>query len=196
MQCLFYISHGLHPWFYTQPDVSVHIHQVHCSSSWYITLFINSLERNRWIHAFKTLGISVKSLVQDLNLNHQFHFLWENKYTLVSCVECLPMAWETGVQSQVESYQRLKKWYLIPRCLTFSIIRYVAREKWSNLGKRVVPTLIPQCCSFWKGSLWVTLAYNCQLFTIYFIIHLFAHYSFKILNVKWFCYRNALKIRK
>ena len=23
--------------------------------------------------------------------------------------ECLPMAWETGAQSQVESYQRLKK---------------------------------------------------------------------------------------
>ena len=31
-------------------------------------------------------------------------------------VECLPMAHETEVQSQVESYQRLKKngtWYLI-----------------------------------------------------------------------------------
>ena len=28
------------------------------------------------------------------------------------------MVWETGVQSQVESYKRLKKWYLIPICLT------------------------------------------------------------------------------
>ena len=28
---------------------------------------------------------------------------------------------ETGVQTQVESYQRLKKWYLIPPCLTLSI---------------------------------------------------------------------------
>ena len=27
------------------------------------------------------------------------------------------------VQSQVESYQRLKKWHLIPPCLTLSIIR-------------------------------------------------------------------------
>ena len=26
-------------------------------------------------------------------------------------------------QSHVESYQRLKKWYLMPPCLTFSIIR-------------------------------------------------------------------------
>ena len=35
------------------------------------------------------------------------------------------MAWETGVQSLVESYQRLKKWFLISPCLTLSIIRYI-----------------------------------------------------------------------
>ena len=34
-----------------------------------------------------------------------------------------PMAWEIWFQSQVESYQRLKKWYLMPPCLTLSIIR-------------------------------------------------------------------------
>ena len=32
-------------------------------------------------------------------------------------VECSPMVWETWVQSQVASYQRLYKWYLIPPCL-------------------------------------------------------------------------------
>ena len=32
-------------------------------------------------------------------------------------------------QSQVESYQRLKKWYLMPPCLTLSIIRYGSRVK-------------------------------------------------------------------
>ena len=37
--------------------------------------------------------------------------------------ECSPMARETWVQSQVESYQRLKKWYLLPPCLTLSITR-------------------------------------------------------------------------
>ena len=36
---------------------------------------------------------------------------------------------ETWVQSQVESYQRLKKWYLMPPCLTLSIIRYGSRVK-------------------------------------------------------------------
>ena len=35
----------------------------------------------------------------------------------------LPMVWETGVQSQFESFQRLKKWYLMLPCLTLSIIR-------------------------------------------------------------------------
>ena len=37
--------------------------------------------------------------------------------------KCSPMVRETGVQSQVESYQRLKKWYLMSPCLTLSIIR-------------------------------------------------------------------------
>ena len=39
------------------------------------------------------------------------------------------------VQSQVESYQRLKKWYLIPPCLTLSIIRYVSRISGAIHGK-------------------------------------------------------------
>ena len=42
-------------------------------------------------------------------------------------VDCLPMVQETGIQSQVESYQRLDKWYLIPPCLTLSIIKYISK---------------------------------------------------------------------
>ena len=63
-----------------------------------------------------------------------------------------------GVQNsiQVESHQRLKKWYLIPPCLTLSIIRYISRVKWSNPAKRVSPSPTPWCCSYWKRSLWVT----------------------------------------
>ena len=30
-----------------------------------------------------------------------------------------------------------KKWFLIPPCLTLSIIRYISRVKWSNPGKGV-----------------------------------------------------------
>ena len=58
-------------------------------------------------------------------------------------VECSPMARETWVQFKVESYQRLKKWYLISLCLTLSIIRYVSmanprKEWWPSLHLGVV----------------------------------------------------------
>ena len=55
---------------------------------------------------------------------------------------------ETGVQSQVESYQRRKKWYLLPPCLTLRIIRLGSRVKWSNPEKGVVPSPTPQCSSY------------------------------------------------
>ena len=77
-------------------------------------------------------------------------------------VECSQMVWETGVQSQVESYQWLKKWYLLVPCLTLSIIRYGSRVKWNNPGKGVTPSPTPWCSSYWKGSLQVTLDYGRQ----------------------------------
>ena len=49
--------------------------------------------------------------------------------SLAQWVECSPIVRETGVPSQDKSYQRLKKWYLIPPCSTLSIIRYVSRVK-------------------------------------------------------------------
>ena len=70
------------------------------------------------------------------------------------------MVREIGVQSQVASYQRLEKWYLIPPCLTLSNIRYVSRVKWSNPGKGVVPSPTLRCSSYWKGSLLVALDYD------------------------------------
>ena len=62
------------------------------------------------------------------------------------------MVWETWVQSQVESYQRLRRWYLTPPCLTLSIIRYGSRVKWSNPGKGVVPSPTSRCSNYWKGT--------------------------------------------
>ena len=53
--------------------------------------------------------------------------------------ECSPMVQETSVQSQVKSYQRLKKSYLMPPCLTLSIIKVQIKGKWSNPGKGVAP---------------------------------------------------------
>ena len=48
-------------------------------------------------------------------------WLFVNK--LDKWVECSPMVWETRVQSHIELYQRLEKWYLMPPCLTLGIIR-------------------------------------------------------------------------
>ena len=70
---------------------------------------------------------------------------------------CSQMVRKTWVQSQVASYQRLWKWYLIPPCLTLSNIRYVSRVKWSNPRKGVAPSPSPRCSSYWKGSLRVAL---------------------------------------
>ena len=81
-------------------------------------------------------------------------------------VECSPMAQETGVQAPVESYQRLKKCYLILLYLTLSIIRYVSRVKWSNPGEGVALSLTPQCSSYWKESFWVAPDYGCQLYLL------------------------------
>ena len=70
------------------------------------------------------------------------------------------------VQSRVESYQRLKKWYLMPPCLTLSIIRYGSRVKWSNPGNGVAPSPTPRCGSYWKGNLQVILDYGHQLYLL------------------------------
>ena len=61
------------------------------------------------------------------------------------------MAWGTWVQSQVESFQRLKKWYLMPPCLILNIIRYGSRVKWVNPGKRLAPSSTPWCSSYPSG---------------------------------------------
>ena len=76
----------------------------------------------------------------------------------------------TGVQSQVESFQKLKKWYLMPPCLTLTIIRYRSRVKWSNQGNGVAPSLTPWCSSYWKGSLQVTFNYSQPYIYIYIYI--------------------------
>ena len=74
-----------------------------------------------------------------------------------------PIVRKTGFQSQVTSYQRLLKWYLIPPCLTPSNIRYVSRVKWSNPGKGVTPSPTLRCSSYSKGSLLVALDNGRQL---------------------------------
>ena len=63
---------------------------------------------------------------------------WPNEYSLHQ------WSGKPKFKSKFESYQRLKRWYLIPPCLSLSIIRYRSRVKWSNSRKGVVPSPIPQ----------------------------------------------------
>ena len=82
------------------------------------------------------------------------------------------MARETWVQSQVESYQRLKKkWYLMPPCLTLSIIRYGSRVKWSNPGKELRPPIHHDVVAIEKGAFGspLTMVANFTFFTFYII---------------------------
>ena len=96
---------------------------------------------------------------QDYSYASSYHY-----QTLARWLECSPKAQETWVQSHVDSYRRLKKWYLMLPCLTLSIIRYGSRVKWNNPGKGVAPSPSPRCSSYWKGSLQVTLDYSRQLY--------------------------------
>ena len=101
-------------------------------------------------------------------------------------VFCSPMLRETGVQSQVESYQRLKKWYLIPPCLTLSIIRYGSKVMWSNPWNRVAPSLHLSVVANKKGAFgslstmvanFIYLRYKCNIKTIFhFLTCIFTSY--------------------
>ena len=79
------------------------------------------------------------------------------------------MAREIWVQSPVESYQRLKKWYLMPPCLTLSIIRYGSRVKWSNPGKGVAPSPTPRCSKLSKREPSTMVANFTYLLISYYI---------------------------
>ena len=93
------------------------------------------------------------------------HTLGKSGFVLIpKSFDLVDRVFANGVQSQVGSYQRLEKWYLIPTCLALSIIRHVSRIKWSNPGKVVAPSPTPRCSSYWKGSLPVARDYGRQLY--------------------------------
>ena len=107
-------------------------------------------------------------------------------HTFAYWVECSPIVRETRVQSQMESYQRLIKWFLMPPGLTFSIVRQGSSVKWSNRGNR-------SCClPYWKRSVRVILNYGRQ-----FYLHSYK-YDFKtiqlILIFLFFCFVSVFSL--
>ena len=63
------------------------------------------------------------------------------------------MAWETRVQSQVDSYQRHKKMVLDASLLNPQHNKVLIKDKWSNPGNGVAPFPTSQC---WGGCYFLT----------------------------------------
>ena len=146
------------------------IYQVDQNMNIYIYIYIYIYTH---IYIYIYTHIHIHPHISDINLYkllwsvsffqiHIFPYIYIYIYIYVLAhwpcgLKCLPMAWETGVQSQVKSYQRLKKWYLMPPCLTLR-----SRVKLSNPEKWVVPSPKPWCSSYGKGSFQVALDYSLQ----------------------------------
>ena len=131
------------------------IHELAISKTQKMVLDTSLLNTQRYKVRIK--GKVEQSREKSSTLPYTFYFIYGFTGPLAKGVEYSPMVQETRVQSQDESYQRLKKWYLMMPCLTLSIIRYISRVKWCNPGKGVVPSPTPWCSSYRKGSLQVIL---------------------------------------
>ena len=77
-----------------------------------------------------------------------------------------PMAREIWVQSQVESYQRLKKMVLDASLLNTQHYKVRIKGKVEQSREGVAPSPTPWCSSYRKGSLRVTLDYGRQLYLL------------------------------
>ena len=64
-------------------------------------------------------------------------------YFINLVIDLMSRVFSNGPGYPVNSYQGLKKWFLMPPCLTFSIIRYGSRVKWSNPANEVAPSPTP-----------------------------------------------------
>ena len=80
---------------------------------------------------------------------------------------------DTGVQTRVESYQRLKTWYFTSPCLTLTNIRHGSRIKWNNPGKGVAP--FPTFCwsSYWEGAFVSLSTTVSQFISLYIYIYIY-----------------------
>ena len=80
------------------------------------------------------------------------------------------MVRETGVQYQVESYQRLKKMVLDIALLNAQHYKIWIKGKVEQSRERSNAFPAPRCSRYWKGSLRLTLDWGRQLIYIYIYI--------------------------
>ena len=72
----------------------------------------------------------------------------------------MPMAHETRVQTQVASYQRLRKIVLDASLFNTQHYKVRIKGKVEQSRDRDAPSLTPQWSSYWKGIFRVTLDYG------------------------------------
>ena len=93
---------------------------------------------------------------------------------------------------------KTQKWYLMPPCLTLSIIRYRSRVKWSNPAKGVAPSPTHWCSKLSKREpsghprLWsptmyiyIYIFFFCVCIYIYIYIYIFIFVCVYITLVEW-----------
>ena len=97
---------------------------------------------------FRRLQENLKEGRKEMKIpfNSKLYF-WFHDYSAVSNIFPEPMEIVT-LPRRLEFNLKTQKWYLIPPCLTLSIIRYVSKIKWSNPRKGVAPSPTPRCCSY------------------------------------------------
>ena len=86
---------------------------------------------------------------------------------------------------------KVQNWYLMPSCLTLSIIRYGSRVKWVNPAKGVGPFPTPRSSSYRKGSLRDTLDYGRQL---YLLIRDNIYYYFSLILLFSHCFLTFMQM--
>ena len=101
--------------------VLVHVHFEMWGPSVFNSVRVH-LRCGDWVYSFLIMGHFLEFSSFDIC---RFYFYWpiERDYKIWFEYYCSPMVQEIRVQSQVESYQRLKKWYLMQPCLILSFIK-------------------------------------------------------------------------
>ena len=99
-----------------------------------------------------------------------------SQYFLYRPIGIIVTVFTNGPGDQVESYRRFKKWYLMPPCLTLSILRCESRVKWGNTGKGVA--LSPTCSSSRKGKPLRHPRLRSPTFFTYYFIYCLSSYNY------------------
>ena len=121
-------------------------------------LIVNVTKKEKWRQEFKSwIKLFVFHCYQSWYIRWRENVSVASPYRLASCLECSPMAAKAWVQSQVESYQRLKKIVLDATLLNTQHFKVRIKDKVEQSGKGVAPYPTPLCSSYLKGRLRVTL---------------------------------------